>query len=85
MMSESVSKTMKRSKQEEVCSFTVVDDSQELKQIIVTQDSVGYYKRDNSHKKTLHLETVDGPEVFKTADPNVFKLQNGSILKRRSR
>lgn len=76
---------MKRSKKEEIGTFTVIDDTLEVKKIVIGQDKISHYKRDNNHKKSLHLNSLDGPEVFKTNDPNIFKLQNGSILKKRSR
>lgn len=75
---------MKNKKQEAVCSFTVVDNSQTAKQIIVCQDKITYYGRDEDHKKTFHLEAIDGPEVFRTSNPNIFKLKNGELLRKRS-
>lgn len=75
---------MKSRKQEEICTITVVDDAQERKQIIVCQDSVSYYKKDNNHKKTFHLDSFDGPEVFTTNDPNIFKLSTGELLRKKS-
>lgn len=76
---------MTRSKQEEVGTITVVDDAQNLKQVIISQDNISYYKRDNSHTKSLHLDTIDGPEVFKTNDPNIFTMQDGALLRKKSR
>lgn len=73
---------MKTKKQELVGVFTVVDNKQELKQVVVSQDIISYYRGEIIHTKNLHLDSIDGSEVFKTNDPEIFKLRDGSTLKK---
>lgn len=73
---------MKTKKQELVGIFTVINNKQELKQVVVSQDIVSFYKGEASHTKNLHLDSIDGSEVYKTDDPEIFKLPDGSILRK---
>ncbi|GEM_PF-1074920 len=73
---------MQKRKQELIGSFTVVTDKQELRKIIISQDIISHYCGKTNHSKNLNLDSVDGLEVFKTEDPDVFRLSDGSILKR---
>lgn len=75
---------MKTKKQEILGSFTVVDHNQELKQVVVSQDIVTHYSGENSHSKNLHLDTIDGVEVFKTNDPDIYKLPDGTELRKKN-
>jgi hypothetical protein len=77
------SKTMKKRKQELIGSFTVVNDKQELRKIVVSQDIISHYCGKTNHSKNLNLDSIDGAEVFKTDDPDIFKLSDGSTLKRK--
>jgi hypothetical protein len=73
---------MKTKKQEFIGSFTVVNDKQELKKVIVSQDIVTHYSRESSHSKNLHLDTIDGIEVHKTNDPDIFRLADNTTLRK---
>ncbi|MGB3225868.1 MAG: hypothetical protein WBB23_23975 [Desulforhopalus sp.] len=73
---------MKTKKQELIGFFTVVNNKQELKQVIVSQDIISYYRGEASHTKHLHLDSIDGSEVYKTDDPEIFKLPDGSTLRK---
>lgn len=73
---------MKTKKQELVGVFTVVNNKHELKQVVVSQDVVSYYRGEASHTKKLHLDSIDGSEVYKTDDPEIFKLPDGSTLRK---
>ncbi len=75
---------MKTTKQQLIGVFAVVDSNQELQKIVVSQDIVSHYSGDTSHTKNLHLNTVDGVEVYKTEDPDIFKLPDGAILRKRN-
>jgi hypothetical protein len=75
---------MKTEKQELIGVFTVVNNKQELKQVVVSQDIVSHYSSEDSHTKSLHLDTIDGIEVNKTDDPDIFKLPDGSILRKKN-
>jgi hypothetical protein len=72
---------MKTEKKELIGVFTVVNNKQELRQVIVSQDIVSHYSSEDSHTKSLHLDTIDGVEVNKTNDPDIFELPDGSILR----
>lgn len=76
---------MQSPQREVIGSFSVVDNKQEIKKVIVCQDILSHYSADNSHFKSLHLDHVDGVEVYKTTDPEIFKLPDGTTLKRKSR
>ena len=69
-------------KQEHIGIFTVVDDKQELRQVIVSQDIVRHYSGAASHTKNLHLDNLEGLEVYKTDDPDIFRLSDGSTLRK---
>lgn len=73
---------MKTAKQELIGSFTVINDKQELKTVVVSQDIVTHYSGTTSHSKNLHLDTIDGVEVYKTNDPDIFKLSDNTTLRK---
>ena len=74
---------MKKRKQELIGSFTVVNDKQELRKIVVSQDIISHYCGKTNHSKNLNLDSIDGAEVFKTEDPDLFRLSDGSILRKK--
>ncbi len=76
---------MKQRKQEVIGSFTVVDSNQEIKEVIVSQDIIAHYSGTASHSKNLLLDIIHGPKVYKTDDPNIFELPDGSRLRRKGR
>lgn len=61
----------------------VVNDKQEIKKIIVSQDIITHYSGDTSHSKNLNLDSIDGIKVYKTNDPNIFTLIDGTTLRRK--
>lgn len=77
--------TMQTHQREVIGSFTVVDNKQEIKKVLVCQDILNHYSADSSHFKSLYLDHVDGVEVYKTNDPEIFKLPDGTTLKKKSR
>ncbi|KJR96573.1 MAG: hypothetical protein VR65_27915 [Desulfobulbaceae bacterium BRH_c16a] len=70
-------------KQELIGSIMVVDDNQEIKKIVVCQDIITHYSGDSSHSKNLYLDSIDGVKVYKTQDPDIFKLIDGTTLRRK--
>lgn len=74
---------MSQNNKEFVGSFTVVNSKQEIREVIVSQERVTHYSSSESHSKKLNLDSIDGIEVYKTSDPDVFMLSDGSILKRK--
>ncbi len=73
---------MKTKKQELIGSFTVIDNNQEVKQVVVSQDIVTHYSGETSHTKNLHLDSIDGIEVHKTSNPDIFELPDGTTLRK---
>lgn len=74
---------MSKIKQELIGSFMVVNDKQEIKKIVVSQDIIAHYSGDTSHSKNLYLDSIDGVKVYKTNDPDIFKLIDGTTLRRK--
>lgn len=75
---------MNKPKKEIIGSFTVLDDKQEIRKIVVSQDIITLYSGNTSHSKNLHLDTIDGVEVYKTNDPDIFRLPDGTLLRRKA-
>jgi len=75
---------MKKQKKEPIGSFTAMNNKQELQKIIISQDILPHYCGNSNHSKNLFLENINGIEVFKTEDPNVFRLSDGSLLRKKS-
>jgi len=75
---------MKRPRQEVIGAFTVINNRQEVKKVVISQDMMSYYSGDVHHVKRLNLDDIHGVEVYKTRDPNIFKLPDGTILKKRN-
>ncbi len=75
---------MKKRKQEFIGSFTAVNNKQELQKVIVSQDILPHYCGKSNHSKHLFLETINGIQVFKTEDPAIFRLSDGSLLRKKS-
>ncbi len=60
----------------------MIDDKQELRQVIVSQDILSHYSGKTSHTKNLRLDNSDGVEVYNTDDPDIFRLSDGTILRK---
>jgi hypothetical protein len=75
---------MTTKKQEQIGCFTVVNDKQELKQVVVSQDIVTHYCGKTIHSKNLHLDKMNGLEVYTTKDPDIFKLPDGTTLRKKN-
>jgi hypothetical protein len=70
----------------EICaSFAVKNDKNEQKQVVVTQDILCHYRKEENYSKKFHLDSLDGPAVYQTENPDVFRLSDGTILKRMKR
>ncbi len=74
---------MKRHNKEIIGSFTVINPDQEYRNILISQDNLPYYSGDVTHTKALSFETIDGPAVESTDDPNIFLLPDGTRLKKK--
>lgn len=65
-------------------SFLVNKEDESEGKIVVSQDVTDYYDGQlNGERKKLNLDSLDGPEVYRTKDPKVFMLEDGSFLKKR--
>jgi hypothetical protein len=73
-------------KTEEICgSFAVVTESREIKKVVVIQDALSYYGKEKNYSKTFRLDSLNGTPVYGTEDPNIFRQEDGSLLKRTHR
>ena len=65
-------------------SFLVNKEDESQGKIIVSQIMADYYdgKLQGARKK-LNLDSLDGPEVYRTQNPKVFMLEDGSLLKKK--
>jgi hypothetical protein len=69
--------------QEIVGSFVVVDNRHTMRRIVVSQDCFTNCLGETIHSKNFFLENINGPKVYKTENPDILKLIDGTILKRR--
>ncbi len=76
---------MKLRKQEILGSFTVINEDNELKKVIISQDIVTHYKKEESYLKHFRLESLSGAIVYQTEDPGILELVNGTIFRRKKR
>lgn len=74
---------MSKIKQELIGSFMVVNDKQEIRKVVVSQDIIAHYSGNTSHSKNLNLDSIDGVKVYNTHDPDIFKLIDGTTLRRK--
>lgn len=72
-------------KTEKICgSFDVVTERRELKKVVVVQDVLSYYGKEERYSKKFRLESLDGMSVYRTEDPDIFRLDDGSLIKKRN-
>ncbi len=65
-------------------SFTEIENDKVQREIIVSQSITSYYSgREHIAPKQYHIGNINGPEVFRTEDQNVFLLADGTPLKKR--
>jgi hypothetical protein len=75
-----------KTKTEEICgSFVVVNEKRELQKVVVIQDVLSHYPKEHRCSKTFRLESINGMAVYRTDDPDIFKLIDGTLLKKRIR
>ncbi len=76
--------TMNKQKRTEIGSFTVVNNHHEVQEVVISQDLIEHYSAKENHTKNLNLEAIDGVPVYTTEDPSIYKLQDGTTLRRRA-
>lgn len=65
-------------------SFLVNKEDESQGTIIVSQIMATYYDgQQQGARKKLNLDSLNGPEVYRTRDPKVFILEDGSLLKKK--
>lgn len=68
---------------ESIGSFVVATRQRERKVVVVSQKTASHYTREKMFDgKHMNLDHIDGQEVFKTKDPNIFKLYDGTELRK---
>lgn len=63
-------------------SFTVISHKNELREVIISQKAIDSYANCQEYKNVLNIDTIEGAVVYKTSDPEILKLQDGTILKK---
>ncbi len=69
--------------QEIVGLFMVVDNKHKIRRVVVSQDCFTNCSGETIHSKNLFLENINGPKVYRTEDPDILILIDGTTLKRR--
>ena len=76
---------MKLRKQEILGSFTLINEDNELKKVIISQDIVTHYNKEESYLKHFHLESLSGTIVYQTEGSAILELVDGTIFRRKKR
>jgi len=76
---------MKHRKEEILESFTVISEAKELKKVIISQDIITHYNKEESYTKHFRLESLYGATVYKTEDPDILELVDGTIFRKTRR
>ena len=63
-------------------SISVLDETHNERTIFVCQKCSTHYHCNVQYLKTFYLESPDGPKVYPTEDPAVYRLLDGTKLKR---
>jgi hypothetical protein len=72
-----------KTREKEICaSFTVENEDNQLLKVLVTQDRLSHYSKEERYSKSFRLESPEGIAVYQTENPEIFKLANGTTLKR---
>jgi hypothetical protein len=74
---------MSNREQEFIGSFMVVDNKQNIRRVVVSQDYFTNCSGETILSKNLFLENINGPKVYRTEDPYILELIDGTILRRR--
>lgn len=73
---------MQTTQREQLSSFTVISHKNELREVIISQEAIESYSNSKEYENLLNIDTIEGAEVYQTNDPNILKLQDGTILKK---
>jgi len=75
---------LKKTTEEQIASFTVENEARKLIRVIVSQEISPRYDGEKTYRKRYRLESLDGISVFPTEDPDILKLADGSLLRRKN-
>lgn len=73
---------MHKLQREPLSSFTVISHSNELREVIISQERNVSQSDSQEYKNVLNIDTSEGAAVYQTSDPEILKLQDGTILKK---
>lgn len=73
---------MQTTQREELSSFTVISHKNELREVVISQEVIQPYTNAQKYKNVLNIDTIEGAVVYQTSDPDILKLQDGTILKK---
>lgn len=75
---------MRHVSREIIGSFAVKTGDGEIRTVIISQESVSHYAKEGSFSgKHLNLGSIDGPQVIWTGESNIFRLHDGTKLRKR--
>lgn len=67
---------------EPLSTFTVISHKNELREVIISQEVNASYLNAQEYRNVLNIDTIEGAVVYQTSDPEILKLQDGTILKK---
>jgi hypothetical protein len=73
---------MSDNEQEIIALFIAVDDKLNVMRIVVSQVSITDNLGGTTFLKKFYLNEINGQKVYQTKDPDIFKLFDGTILKK---
>jgi hypothetical protein len=73
---------MQTTQREQLSSFTVISHKNELREVIISQEAIESNSNSKECTNLLNIDTIEGAVVYQTNDPNILKLQDGTILKK---
>ena len=76
---------MNDKEQEVIASFMAVDEKRNAMWIIVGQETITHPSGETTYSKNLYLNEINGQKIYTTEDPDIFKLPNGTTLKKKER
>ncbi len=63
----------------------MLTNTREFKEVVVIQDVLSYYGKEHNCSKKFRLGSLGGVPVYRTEDPDIFRLDDGQLLKKRNR
>lgn len=73
---------MQKIQREPFSSFTVISHRNELREVIISKEINDSSPNSQKYTNVLNIDTTEGEVVYQTSDPEILKLQDGTILKK---